>query len=916
MKKSVLILFLLMSFLAIGQSKNYSFKFENQSLNGVFNQLETTTSVTIRYAPIWVENQTITAEYQKQSLIDIVSDLIKDTDLNVFSLDDKTLIITKNNSLFDQLAESFFVEDKISPETQEIAHLNLQFNQQNDQSTSKKKSVKIGKQEQKKNRYWFTVKGQIRNSETNEPIGGVSISIPLIDKYYSSDLNGFYEIKLPQGSSEVILAQTGYRQLVQPFVIFNDGEHQILLDQMIQALDEVVVQGTKINQVNTSNTGTENINVEETKTVPLVLGERDVLKIAASLPGISSAGEGASGLNVRGGRPDQNLNLLDGGVIYNPTHFFGIFQALNPIAISDVTIYKGSVPSEYGGRLSSVFDISSKNASLEEVKGEVALGPITLNASIQAPIQKDKSSLLIGVRGAYSDWILKKLENEQLRDNKANFYDFIGKYYLKKDEKSDFSITTYLSKDQFNITRDSIFTYSNTMLSGNLTKQISPKKILKLNSSLSSYRHQIDYNGNAQNAFLQSYQLNQLSARLSIINYSKSNHQIQWGNTNTYYWIQPGMVKPKSSEDLTQHMALNKAHAIEGALYLSDVWDLNKKWQMSTALRWPYYLSLGPDTVYDYDPNLPKTSNTVIDSKTIEKNKIESSYTGPEIRWSARYLINEQSSLKMGVNNAYQYLHALSNSTTAAPYDSWKLSDRHLKPQQVQQATFGYALKSENNTYDLSLDFYYKRFEYLTDFKTGAKLGMNEQIETEIIQGNGRAYGVEFLIRKNEGNLNGWISYSYTRSFIQLDSKFLYERVNQGRFYPSNYDKPHDLSIVSNYKLSRRFSFSANISYQTGRPVTFPTGKYQLDGITYITYSDRNKYRIPNYFRIDLGFNVEGNHKINKPAHGFWNVSIYNILGKHNPYSVFFVNENGKIKAYQSSIFAQAIPSISYTLKF
>lgn len=905
------------SFLLQAQEPTYSFQFHQKKLGDILPELEQKTKMQIRYAPNWLDTLSISNTYEDNTLMEIISDLIKSSSLNAYKLDEKTVVLTRNNTLFNEVVESFFKEEPSLETFEELKELVPQFSRKSsDPKEVNAPPIKIGKQEVISNRYWHKIQGRVYNKETREAIAGVTLFDKKSNKYYISDIEGYYQMNLASGNSEIVISTAGYRTRIQPFVIFNEGVYDIELEEMVQALDEVVVQGNKINQVNSSAAGAENINVEETKTVPLVLGERDVLKIAASLPGISSAGEGASGLNVRGGRPDQNLNLLDGGVIYNPTHFFGIFQALNPIAISDVTIYKGSVPAVYGGRLSSVFDISSKNASLNKVKGEVSLGPITLNATIETPIVKDQSSLLIGARGAYSDWILKKLENEQLRDNKANFYDFIAKYYLQKNETTEFSLTTYVSHDQFNITHDSLFAYSNTLVSANLNKKLNAQKILKANASLTSYQHQIDYEGNANNGFLQSYRLNQFQTLVSVTNYAPLKHQITWGNSNTYYWIQPGMMEGKYDSDQTQKIQLNKAHALEGAFFISDQWDVTDKIQTNIALRLPYYLSLGPDTVYTYDDTLPKSTATILGSESIDNNKIESSYVGPEIRWSTRFRINDLSAIKLGVNNAYQFLHSLSNSTTAAPYDTWKLSDRHLLPQKMQQASLGYAYKSKNNSYDLTMDLYFRRYQNLTDFKTGAQLKMNEQIETEIIQGNGRSYGMELMLRKNEGALSGWISYSYARSFIQLNSEFLYERVNAGKYFPSNYDKPHDLSIVSNYKLSRRFSFSGNISYQTGRPVTYPTGKYQLEGITYITYSERNKYRIPNYFRVDVGFNIEGNHKVNKLAHGFWNLSIYNLLGKNNPYSIFFVNQDGKIKAYQSSIFARAIPSVSYTLKF
>ena len=338
--------------------------------------------------------------------------------------------------------------------------------------------------------------------------------------------------------------------------------------------------------------------------------------------------------------------------------------------------------------------------------------------------------------------------------------------------------------------------------------------------------------------------------------------------------------------------------------------------EVNGAIRLPYYLSLGPKDISTYESGLPLLGSSVTGSERVESGQVESSFFGAELRLSARYLVSDYASIKLGVNNAYQYLHTLSNNTVASPFDSWRLSNRYVRPQQAQQVSFGYAYRAESDAYDLTFDLYYKKYKSLTDLKTGANTQLVPNIETQLIQGDGKAYGAEFMIRKNRGDLNGWISYTYSRSLIRLNSDYPSERVNQGSFFASNFDKPHDLNIVANYKLTRRFSLSGNFTYQTGRPITIPTGKYDLNGVTYVTYSRRNEFRIPDYMRFDIGFNVEGNHKLNKLAHSFWSISVYNILGRNNPYSMFFVNEDNRIKAYQVSIFARAIPSISYNLKF
>ena len=916
MKKLVYIGLLLLSFAVHAQEKNYSFHFENQSLVSILSSINNQTDYQIRFAESWFRDTPISIDFNNKSIQEVLDRLFAETEFNYYLLDASTIIITKYKKIYDELAEGFFQEtalekDKETPTTVSPSLVDKSSLQQ----TSSQKNIIIGKQGGSASKYWLDISGSILQRDTQVPIREAVIAVKNTNTYSQSDDQGAFQLRLSRGDYVLSISAAAYQSIEQPITVYSDGNIQLKLNEAVEALEEVVLSGNRINQINSSETGAENIDVEESKTIPLVLGERDVLKVAAALPGISSAGEGATGLNVRGGKPDQNLNLLDGGVVYNPTHFFGIFQALNPIAIGQLNIYKGSIPASYGGRLSSVFDIQTKNADLEEVHGEISLGPITFNGTVQTPIKKGKSSMLTGIRGVYSDWILKKLKDQNLKNNKANFFDVVNKFHFETENDSELNITTYYSKDQFNATADSLFSYTNLMLSAGIRKNLK-KNIFRLNGSFSDYRHQIDYTGNAQNGFIQNYGLSQVNLMASLSKYFREKHRIEVGNTNTLYKIQPGTLNPRTELDLIGQINLNSEQALEGALFLSDVWDLNQKLQLNAVVRIPYYLSFGPYQINEYDANFPKSKSSIINTSFVEKGQIESSFVGSEVRLSTRYLLTERSSIKIGVNNAYQFLHTLSNNTAASPFDSWRLSNRYVKPQEAQQASLGYSFRQQDNNFDLTFDLYYKKYQHLTDLKTGANTQLVPSIETQILQGNGKAYGAEMMIRKNQGDLNGWIAYTYSRSMIQLDSKFPYERINQGQYFPSNFDKPHDLSIVANYKLTRRFSFSSNFTYQSGRPITFPTGKYDLDGVTYVTYSSRNKYRIPNYIRLDLGFNVEGTHKLNKVAHSFWSVSIYNLLGRNNPYSMFFVNEDNRIRAYQVSIFARSIPSISYNLKF
>jgi hypothetical protein len=914
LKKYLYILFLLVFFSSHAQEKTYSFNFEKANLLEIISAIDQQTPYDFKYAATWFDEKTSSFKVTNRTIEELLDELFQETIFNYYRLEDQ-IIITRYRKIYDELPEGFFKSTK-NDSIKNSSMITPSFQEKFEPTKNEViKNFVIGKQGGSSQKYWISLTGSILNGENNSGIEGAVVATKGENATYAiTDQNGFFELRVPRGEYLLDITAAGFQSLEQPVTVFSDGSFSLQLFEAFQNLEGVVLLGSRINPVNSSETGVENIDVEESKTIPLVLGERDVLKVAATLPGISSAGEGATGLNVRGGKPDQNLNLLDGGVIYNPTHFFGIFQALNPVAIGQVNIYKGSVPAPYGGRLSSVFDLRTKDADLEQTSGELSLGPVTFNGVIKTPLSKGKSSMITGVRGAYSDWLLKRLKDENLQNTKANFYDVINKIHVENEKGSKLDVTTYYSKDKFNATRDSLFSYSNLMLSVNYRKNLG-NKVFKTTASVSDYRHQINYSGNAQNGFIQNYGINHINLLTSLSKISER-HQIEYGNTTSVYNIQPGSLDPRTVEDQIEPLKLENEQAIEGALFASDVWKVNDQLEVNGAIRLPYYLSLGPKDINNYETGLPLLGSSVTGSERVESGQVESSYFGAELRLSARYLVSDYASIKLGVNNAYQYLHTLSNNTAASPFDSWRLSNRYVRPQEAQQVSFGYAYREESDAYDLTFDLYYKKYENLTDLKTGANTQLVPNIETQLIQGDGKAYGAEFMIRKNRGDLNGWISYTYSRSLIRLNSDYPSERVNQGSFFASNFDKPHDLNVVANYKLTRRFSLSGNFTYQTGRPITIPTGKYDLNGVTYVTYSRRNEFRIPDYMRFDIGFNVEGNHKLNKLAHSFWSISVYNILGRNNPYSMFFVNEDNRIKAYQVSIFARAIPSISYNLKF
>lgn len=763
----------------------------------------------------------------------------------------------------------------------------------------------------------YTISGKITETDNKTPIPNATVILNNNALYTSSDLNGSFTFnEVAYGDHILEISLVGYQNIKQPIKVYNDGILKLNLLESYEALDEVVVSANANRSVQEIGSGESSFNPEETKNIPLVLGERDLFKVATTQPGVSSAGEGASGFNVRGGKTDQNLILLDRAVVYNPTHFFGLFPALNPFAVANLTIYKGSIPAQFGGRLSSVFNLETKKPNPEKISGSVSVGPITGNLLLEIPAKKDSASIMIGGRSAHANWVLKALEETTLNNSTALFYDGIIKYQQQFNEKNILKLTAYHSKDAFSITSDSIYGYTNTAFSLQWQKQLKNKQFLHTTATHSRYGFTIDYKGVGNNGFRQGYSLSDTQLLIDTKAMLNKHHELRYGMAVQGYQIAPGFNEPYGPNDLTKEVQLEQEQALTAAVFITDRITLSQKTAVELGLRYTVYAQIGPVSQRVYASNTPLNNENLTAINEIKKGSVAASYNGLAPRVSFRYLLQDNLSIKASYNKAFQFIHTLSNATTPAPNDSWKLSDNNIKPQQSDQFSLGLYLSSSSKAYTMSAEGFYKVQQNLLDFKTGASLVLNPMVEQEVLQGNGKSYGVELFIQKNMGKLNGWLAYTFSRSLLQLDSEFSTLRINDGNYFPTNFDRPHDFSGVLNYKFSKRLSFSANLAYQSGRPITFPVGNYQFNGAEYVLYSDRNSYRIPDYYRLDLGINLEGSYKKKKAFHGFWSLSVYNALGRNNPYSVFFINQEGEIQALQSSIFAVAVPSLTYSIEF
>ena len=684
-----------------------------------------------------------------------------------------------------------------------------------------------------------------------------------------------------------------------------------------QELDEIVVVGGRPSSVDNVIMGSEKFKPQLLKNIPSAFGESDIMKIVLSLPGVTTVGEASSGYNVRGGATDQNLILFNGGTVFNPSHLFGLFASFNSDAVEDVELFKSSVPVEYGGRISSVLKVNSREANMQKLTGSASIGVLTSKANLEIPIVKDKMSLLLNGRTTYSDWILKQLpEKSGYRNGTANFYDLGGVLTWKLNSLNRLKINGYWSKDKFSFSSDDNYGYQNSNFSAEWRSMLNEKITATLSAGLDHYDYFNENRSVPSSAARLSFGIDQLWGKLHIRQRLTEKEVISYGLSMQHYNVQAGKYEPVGDASFIKSDQLQREKALESAAYISYERPLTEKLTVSAGLRYSMFNALGPRDVNYYEADQLPSEETMLETRS-ETGFIKT-YQAPEIRLSALYAIKENVSLKVGFNTMHQYIHKVSNTSIVSPTDTWKLSDPNIKPQNGWQAAAGIYHETKDKNYEFSAEVYYKHIDDYLNYRNSAVLLMNPHLETDVISTKGKSYGVELQVKKPFGKVNGWVSYTFSRSMLRQDDKGVKNPVNDGDWYPSEYDRPHEVKAVLNLKFTERYSFSSNFNYATGRPTTLPTGKYYN---TYYQkfmpyYSDRNTYRIPDYMRLDLAFNIEPTHRLTSFLHTSFSIGVYNALARRNAYNIYYVNEGDNIKGYRLSVFGTAIPYVSLNIKF
>lgn len=863
----------------------------DQPLSVLLERIEEQNPVKVFFMDEWLEPYQVSPEFNGYTLRNLLDELLQDSDVRYDLLFDYALVFHKDPALAIEresilnraIVQRRAIEEKV---------------------VGNRSGYRPGKP--------VILTGTVRDQDDLTPLTGASVM--LNDKSRTlTDEAGRFRIELLPGNYILTFHRDQYDDKLIDLFIYDNGGIDVTIQESPIILGEVVISDEVL--LNKS-IGKSDINLTEIKRAPVFLGEVDVIKHLQSQPGVTTVGEVASGFNVRGGSVDQNLVLYDDVPIFNTSHALGFFSAFQSEAISNASFYRGGVPSRFGGRVSSVLNITSRQGDLKKWTGGGGIGIISSYATIGGPLKKDTTSIQLSVRSTYSNWMLEavKSDYQDLRHSFVNFYDGSLKLAHLFSDRTKLTVSGYRSSDRFRLSNDTTFQWINTAVSARLDHRLSERLFSTVTLAYGAYEFSIgeDQPGNA---FDLEYSVTYPALKIDFQH--EGPHNIEFGIHNTYYNFNPGVLRPTSEGSTVARRRMPTEKSIESALYLSDAFDISDKIQLEGGVRLSLFNRIGPATVYQYTSGQPREIYNIEDSVNYAAGEISKTYAAVEPRLSLRYAVNDQTSFKAGYHRMAQYMHLVTNTAAVMPTDIWQSSNSYFKPQIAHQISAGIFRNFREGMFESFVEAYYKRITNTLDFKDGADLIMNPYLETALVPTVGTSYGVEVSVSKVSGRLQGSANYTFSRSFRETTSAFESERINDGSRYPANQDQPHVANLSWRYGISRRIFFSGNFVFHTGRPVSLPSTVYYVDDVPIADFSERNHYRIPDYHRLDIAFIIEGNHKRKKVWSGNWVFSFYNAYARKNAYSVFFADDgNGILRPYRLSVIGTVIPSLTYSFKF
>jgi len=764
----------------------------------------------------------------------------------------------------------------------------------------------------------YTLSGSIRDNSDGEDLIGVNIAVKeLPSTGVSTNTFGFYSLSLEQSTYTFIFSYLGYKTIIKKIDLSKDVKLNLFLELDSRTLSEVVVSAERSDEnIISTDVGVSKLSVSDIETVPVLFGEKDIMKTIQLLPGVKPAGDGNAGFYVRGGSADQNLILLDGAPVYNASHLMGFFSVFNSNAIKDVKLYKGAMPAEFGGRLASVMDVKMKDGNSKEYKIDGGIGLISSKLSIEGPIVKNNGAFIITGRRTYADIFLKLSGDETQRDSKLYFYDLNLKANYRISEKNRIFVSAYFGRDVLGYSDIFGFDWGNTTATLRWNHIFSNKLFSNTSFIYSDYNYRIDIT--TEESFDISSKIRDWNFKQEFDYFLNENSTLKFGANIVHHTFMPGDLE-SSSENINDFF-IEKKYSLESATYISNTHKINDKLILSYGLRYTNFTQLGPGTIITWD----KYGNAT-DINEYNNWDAVASYNKLAPRFASTYILDEKQSFKASYVRSYQFLHMISNSNTSSPTDIWLPSSNNIKPAKSDQVSLGYFRNFNENKWEFSSEIYYKNIDGIIDYRTGAQTTFNADVESELLYGKGRAYGIELLLKKRTGNFSGWISYTLSKSEHKFDN------INNNTWFSAKQDRIHDFSIVASYHFNPRVVLSGTWVYFTGNAVTFPSGKYQIEGQMNSYYTERNGYRMPDYHRMDIGLTIKNKNykyvinpktgekeKVNKRFQSNWNFSIYNVYGRENAYSISFQESDdnpGTTEAVQLALF-KFVPSISYNFSF
>jgi hypothetical protein len=752
----------------------------------------------------------------------------------------------------------------------------------------------------------YTISGTVRDASTGEVLIGATFIIKQsAQSGTASNSYGFYSISAPAGKDTLLVTYVGYAPAVYAVDMHGNRTINVSLNSKSD-LNEVVINGRARNNENVTSPqmGVEKLDMSQINNVPVLLGERDILKTISLLPGVKAASEGNTGFYVRGGASDQNLILLDEAVVYNASHLFGFFSTFNSDAIKDVSLFKGGMPAQYGGRLSSVLDIKMDEGNNQDYVVQGGLGLISSRLKIEGPIVKNKGSFMISARRTYIDLFLHASSDTTLKGSQLYFYDLNAKANYHFDDKNVLYLSGYFGKDVLGLQNSFGTNWGNATGTLRFNHIFNSRLFSNTSVIYSNYNYAIKSYLPGDN-FTALSKINDVDFKEDLQYFLSNAHTLRFGADALHHDIAPGSITSTDSSSSFNTKTIERRYGLETSAYLSDEWHVNTKLNLLYGFRLSDMLLFGPGTFSTYD-----AAGNTISSSTYSSGQVVKGYFNIEPRFSASYSLSDQTSIKASYNRNTQNIHILSNSSSSTPTDLYVMSSNNIKPEIADQVSTGYFRNFDDNIFEFSTEVYYKWLQNQIDYKDGAQLILNQDVESQLVYGTGRAYGMEFFLKKKYGSFNGWIGYTLSKTERRFDA------INDGNYFPATYDRTNDISAVGIYQLSKRWSLSSTFVYGTGNAVTYPNGKYELSGITTYYYSQRNANREPSNNRLDIGATLEG--KPHKKYHSSWTFGIYNVYNRHNPYIITFQDSKtnpGTTEAQETSLFG-IIPSVTWNFKF